>query len=105
MLNIEILYVTGCPNHGPALGRLRTVLQSEAIDVPINEIAVNDETTARTLGFPGSPTIRINGVDVETPISGAVGIACRLYKSGHGLPSEETLQRAISLAKTRETTE
>jgi hypothetical protein len=105
MLNIEILYVPGCPNHRPALGRLRTVLQAEAIHVPIKEVAVNDETAARTLGFPGSPTIRINGLDVESPNSGAVGIACRLYKSGHGLPSEETLRRAISLARTRETTE
>ncbi len=62
---IEVLYMPGCPNHQPALHRLRKALQFEAVDVAIREIPVSDEATARSLRFPGSPTVRINGQDAE----------------------------------------
>jgi hypothetical protein len=96
---IEVLYVPGCPNHQPVLHRLRKALQFEAVDVPIREIPVSDEATARSLRFPGSPTVRINGQDAEPNGQQSFGLACRLYLGGSGLPSEETLQRAISTAK------
>jgi len=51
---IEVLYMPGCPNHQPALHRLRKALQFEEVDVPIREILVSDEATARSLHFPGS---------------------------------------------------
>src|SRR6266853_1794895 len=62
---IEVLYVPGCPNHEPAIRRLKKVLRSEALDLPVHEIPVNDDKAARSLRFPGSPTIRINGRDAE----------------------------------------
>ena len=40
---IEVLYMPGCPNHQPALHRLRKALQFEAVDVPIREIPVSDQ--------------------------------------------------------------
>ena len=99
---IEVLYMPGCPNHQPAILRLRKVLQFEAVDVPIREIPVSDEATARSLHFPGSPTVRINGQDAEPSGQQSFGLACRLYSGDSGLPSEETLQRAISTAKNHE---
>jgi len=101
-MTIEVLYVPGCPNHQAALSRLKKILQSEAVDVPVQEIAVIDEAAARSLRFPGSPTIRINGLDAEPNSQGSVGITCRLYSGRSGLPSEETLQRAISAARMEE---
>jgi len=98
-MTIEVLYVPGCPNHQPALRRLKKILQSEAVDVPIQEIAVRDEEAARSLRFPGSPTIRINGLDPEPNSGGFFGLACRLYSGRSGVPSEETLHRAISAAR------
>jgi len=65
---IEVLFVPGCPNHEPALERLRTVLCSEAINASIQEIAVTDEVMARSLKFSGSPTVRIDGRDVESSL-------------------------------------
>jgi hypothetical protein len=99
---IEVLYMPGCPNHHPALHRLRRALEFEAVDVAIQEIPVSDEATARFLRFPGSPTIRINGQDAEPTGQQSFGLACRLYSGGGGLLSEETLQRAISTAKNHE---
>jgi hypothetical protein len=99
---IEVLYMPGCPNYQPALQRLRKALRSEAIDATIKEISVSDEATARALRFPGSPTVRVNGQDAEPNGQQTFGLSCRLYSGGSGLPSEETLQRAISTAKTHE---
>src|SRR5882762_11219403 len=99
---IEVLYMPGCPNHQPAILRLRKALQFEAVDVPIREIPVSDEATARSLRFPGSPTVRINGQDAEPNGRQSFGLTCRLYSGDSGLPAEETLQRAISAAKNRE---
>src|SRR6267154_402310 len=99
---IEVLYVPGCPNHQPAVHRLRNALRCEAVDMPIQEIPVSDEATARSLRFPGSPTVRINGEDAEPNGQQSFGLACRLYPGGCGLPSAEALQRAISAAKNQE---
>ncbi len=72
------------------------------MEVPISEIAVTDEISARAFRFPGSPTVRINGMDAETSEAESFGLACRLYSSGSGVPSQETLQRAVSTARKKE---
>ncbi|HJT69008.1 MAG TPA: hypothetical protein VJ731_02340 [Terriglobales bacterium] len=96
---IEVLFVPGCPNHEPALERIRTVLCSEAINASIQEIAVTDEAMARSLNFPGSPTVRIDGRDVESSPTQSYGLACRLYSGGTGVPSLETLKLAVAGAQ------
>lgn len=96
---IELLYVPGCLNHETALDRLKQVLQSQSLVVPICEVAVQDEAMAQSLRFPGSPTIRVNNQDVEPEGAGEPALACRLYGNGTGVPSEETIQRALSTAK------
>jgi len=99
---IEVLNVPGCLNHQPALRRLREVLRSEAVDAPICEITVTDDAAARSLRFPGSPTVRLNGLDAEPIEQQSFRLTCRLYSGSYRLPSEEMLQRAISTAKERE---
>ena len=99
---IEVLYVPGCPNHLSTVVRLREVLRSEGMDAGISEIAVTDEMAARDLRFRGSPTVRINGMDVEPSREQSFGLACRLYSSGGGMPSQELLQRAVLIAKNQE---
>src|SRR6516165_4477956 len=92
---IEVFYVPGCPNHQPAIDRLKDVLRSATIDAPIQEIAVMDEAMASQLKFPGSPTIRIDGSDGESNHPESYGLACRLYANGTGVPSREILERAL----------
>jgi hypothetical protein len=96
---IEVLFVPGCPNHGPAVETLRDLLRSEAINTPIREIAVTDEAMARSLKFPGSPTVCINGRDVESTAQQCYGLACRLYSGGTGVPPLEVLHHAIVQAR------
>jgi hypothetical protein len=96
---IEVLYVPGCPNHQAAIDRLRNALRSTAIDAPIQEIAVTDDAMARQLKFPGSPTIRVDGRDVESNAQDSYGLACRLYSNGTGVPSLDALRRAVEGAQ------
>jgi len=96
---IEVLYVPGCPHHHGAIANLRSALRSAVVDAPIQEIAVTDDTMARELKFPGSPTIRIDGSDVESNHPESYGLACRLYANGTGVPSREILERALAQAK------
>jgi len=96
---IEVFYVPGCPNHQPAIDSLKDVLRSATIEAPIQEIAVMDEAMASRLKFPGSPTIRIDGSDVESNHRESYGLACRLYSNGAGIPSREVLERAVVQAK------
>ena len=97
-MKIEILYIPGCPNYEPAVERLQKVLASESLSVDIERVPVNNAAEAKSLQFPGSPTIRVNGTDVESHLTHGIHQACRLYAYGSGVPSEEMLRLAISRA-------
>jgi hypothetical protein len=95
-MRIEVLYVPGCPNYPPAVERLKKVLLSESLQADIEGVPVNSDTEAQALQFPGSPTIRINGNDVEPIEITTPSLACRLYANRSGVPSEELLRVALS---------
>jgi hypothetical protein len=100
-MKIEVLYVPDCPNHPLALERLREILSAESFQEQVSEIPVRDAVVAQSLKFPGSPTIRINGQDVEPQSERAVafGLMCRLYSDGTGAPSHQKLRAAIEKAQ------
>jgi hypothetical protein len=102
-LKIEILYFDGCPNHLPAVERVREVLQAMNLpDAPI-EVRISDPAMAAPLRFLGSPTIQINGLDIEPSArnSDQFGFGCRTYFSQgrrSGLPSKELVRNALDEA-------
>ena len=100
-MRIEILSVSGCPNHAVAVERIREILSSDEFERFVSEIVVGDSETAQLLKFPGSPTVRINGQDVEPQGGNAtsVGLICRLYSDGSGAPSTQRLRAAIERAR------
>jgi DNA-binding transcriptional MerR regulator len=100
-MKIEVLYVPNCPNYTLALERLREILSTESFQKHVNQVLVRDAEMARSLEFLGSPTIRINGNDVE-PQSETIavfGLMCRLYSDGSGAPSRQKLRAAIEKAE------
>lgn len=98
-MRVEVLYIDGCPNHRPLVERVKKVLRQERISVPLMEIEVQDEREAKRMGFLGSPTIRVNGLDVDPKSSGgsSTGLACRYYTCG--LPSEDMICAALREAE------
>lgn len=106
-MKIEVLYFSGCPNHAPAVERLQAVLAAEGVAADVVEIEVNDVATAKSLRFLGSPTIRVNGTDVEAPldVESPTGLSCRTYVDGvirEGVPPIGLIRRAVGHAKIRE---
>lgn len=98
-MRVEFLYFQDCPNYSPALDRLRTVLRQEGLPAEVSEIEVKDASAAKAWKFFGSPTIRINGLDIEADSRAVTGtgFACRRYPGG--LPSEEMIRAALREAR------
>jgi hypothetical protein len=99
-MNIELLYFEDCPNHELAERLVRDVLDELTLDVSIRRIAVPDETAGIAVRFPGSPTIRVDGVDVEPGFVDCDDCTprCRIYSvDGRltGLPAREWLVAAL----------
>jgi hypothetical protein len=101
-VTIKVLYVPGCPNHQPALDRLNAALAAEGVRADIEEVAVPDAALAESLRFPGSPTVRVNGVDIfpQSAPPGEFSLSCRWYEGG--FPSVEAFRRALLEARSRE---
>jgi hypothetical protein len=102
-LQIEVLYLEGCPNHQPAVEQLRQALRAEAIATSVDEIEVKDAVMAQEIRFLGSPSVRVNGMDVEEAARDAktFGFGCRTYFEKNrrsALPSVELIRRALANA-------
>ncbi|WP_422653413.1 DF family (seleno)protein [Edaphobacter sp.] len=91
-MKIEVLYISNCPNRKPAVERVHDALSNAGTSAIIQEVEVGTSADAKAMRFLGSPTVRINGLDVEPEARAArhFGLGCRSYtESGHrsGLPS------------------
>lgn len=100
-MRVEVLYFKGCPNHLPTVERLRETLQRMELHEEIREIEVDTQVKAEATAFLGSPSVRINGVDIEPSARGvrAFGLTCRTYVDDGtrtGLPSRELISAAIA---------
>ena len=107
-MTVEILYFSGCPNHVPAVDCVREVLLEEGTPADMIEVEVKDAATAQQVGFLGSPTIRVDGKDVEPSArkTHAFGMMCRTYVDGGrrtGVPPPEWIRAAVREAKGRKT--
>ena len=95
-MKIETLYFEGCPNHKPTIDLIREILDALNIEAEIEEIEVADPAEGRQLHFLGSPTVRINGVDIDPGARDRTdyGFSCRTYE-GAGTPPREMIEAAI----------
>lgn len=99
-MHIQLLYFDGCPSHTAALERLHRVLAELGLDLPVQVIAVETDAAAQQWQFHGSPTIRINGHDIDAlPAATPYALACRAYRHPDGritpLPSIDLIRTAL----------
>jgi hypothetical protein len=80
---VEVMYFDGCPNVELALDRVRAAIASARmdgnVDIVLSRIA--DDVEAARKRFLGSPTIQIDGHDVEpeAAMRDDYGLQCRVY--------------------------
>jgi hypothetical protein len=99
-MKIEILYFDGCPNHKPAIELVHQVLREQAVSAEVVEVNIADAATAESARFVGSPSIRIDGMDVEPAARTAreYALSCRTYTTNGrigGLPSKDVIRQAL----------
>jgi hypothetical protein len=98
-VRIEVFYFGDCPNHLPTLERIHQVLREEGRHAEVRVILVPDTETALRLRFLGSPTVRVNGIDVEAEAGerSDFGLMCRRYPGD--VPSHESIRKAVRSAQ------
>lgn len=86
-MTIELLYFDGCPNHDALAPHLRELLVEAGIDATIELRSVETVEDAERERFLGSPTIRVDGRDVDPGAAARedYGLKCRLYATDQGL--------------------
>ena len=95
-MQIDILYFDGCPNHQPTAELVRDVVRTLGVDATIHEVEVRDADDAARLRFFGSPTVRVNGQDVDPGVRSRVdhSFSCRMYGRS-GSPQRALVEQAL----------
>ncbi len=98
---VAILYFDGCPNHEPARALVERVAAELQLEPTIDLVAVADADAAAELRFLGSPTVRVDGRDVEPDASerDEFVLSCRVYRTERGLggqPDEAWIRDALT---------
>jgi hypothetical protein len=100
-MTIELLYFDGCPNHTRLLPDLPELLRRAGIPEQIQLRVIPDDDAAERERFLGSPTVRVDGRDVEPGADDRrdYGVKCRLYRTPAGLrgtPPDDWILAALS---------
>ena len=98
-MRIRVLYMNGCPHWEPTADLVRRAAEQCALDGLIEHVEVSSQDEAVRLRFLGSPTVQVDGVDIErsTHDRSDFGLACRLYGTS-GVPPAEWITAAIDEA-------
>lgn len=98
-MKIEVLFFEGCPNHRRAVELAKSVAADLVPDARLEEVEVRDPDDAERRRFLGSPTIRVDGEDIEPDARSRTDYAmsCRLYR-GSGVPPRELIEAAVRRA-------
>lgn len=102
-MRIELLYFEDCPSYRALLPELHALLKREGIDDEIEMRSVETLDAAEEEHFLGSPTLRINGEDIDPDAAPRTdfGMKCRLYRSEEGtfaIPPERWIVDALRRA-------
>jgi hypothetical protein len=98
---VEVLHAQDCRNYPGTLALVQRVLADLGIDAVVRTTTlITDQAAAEEARFAGSPTVRVNGRDVEpgSEPPSEISVACRLYRLEHrlaGQPTEGWVREAL----------
>jgi hypothetical protein len=97
-MKVELLYFDGCPSWQSGLQNLHSALKANGLDVSVELVQVMDYDDAARKKFLGSPSFRINGIDLWNEERDTYSLNCCLYATPEGMkgsPSVSMLQGEI----------
>ncbi|MBS3944764.1 MAG: DUF2703 domain-containing protein [Melioribacter sp.] len=93
-VKLELQYFEGCLTHIKLENNLKEAVNGLEDKVEIEKVLVNDEAKARQVKFRGSPTLLVNGEDIEgIPLLESPSLSCRFYSKG--IPSSQSILKKI----------
>lgn len=97
---VEFLWWEGCPSWDEALQMLREEMAALGLDPATVEMReMHTDADAEREEFVGSPTIRVEGLDVQPPKAEPIGLTCRVYRLRDGrisaLPDRSDLRHTL----------
>jgi hypothetical protein len=99
---VELLWWEGCPSSEGAHELVRRLMAEAGMDPDsLRSIEVATEDTAKREGFVGSPTVRVDGRDIQPPEDPEPpGLTCRVYRLRDGrispLPDPADIKEALA---------
>jgi hypothetical protein len=98
---VEILYFAGCPNVEQTREMVVAVATAAGVVPELRLTEVRSQAEAERLRFLGSPSVRVDGRDVEPGADEreTFALACRIYRADVGVsgrPAEEWLLAALA---------
>ena len=103
MPHVELLWWRECPSWERAIAVVREEMAAAGLDpqsLDVREITTEEAAAAE--GFPGSPTVRVDGADIAPPGDEPRGLTCRVYRRRDGraspLPDPQEVREALIAA-------
>jgi len=94
-VRVEVLVFDGCPHADAAIRLAHAVAERLGPGVTVDRVDVDSPERAADVGFLGSPSIRVNGLDVEGVTASTGRLCCRTYEGGSGIPAEWLVEAAV----------
>lgn len=88
---IELLYFDGCPSWKEGLDNLEAALKAEELEAQIRLVKVEKDKDAEHLKFLGSPSYRVNEVDLWPEERQHYSLSCRVYNTPDGIKGAPTI--------------
>ena len=99
MEKIQLLYIEECPNSAQALDNLEQALRILKIEIKPDQIMIHDDLEADHYSFQGSPSIKVDGVDLWERKAEEYHIGCRVYPTPSGLSGCPTVTMLVERLK------
>jgi mercuric ion transport protein len=96
VVRVDVLFFEGCPNHEPTVQLARSVVADLGLQAEVREVPVESAEDAEANRFLGSPSVRVNGRDIEPGAEerSSYALSCRMYGAG-GVPPRDWIVTAL----------
>ena len=96
-MKVDVLFFGGCPNHEPTVRLVHEIVRELGLDADVREVEVGGTEDVERLRFLGSPTVHVEGVDIEPARrdDSSYAMSCRMYGSS-GVPPRALIVSALT---------
>jgi arsenate reductase len=92
---VHVLTHEECPQADQAFELVRTVASRLTPDAEVVRVFLDSDEAVAKMGFYGSPTVLVNGEDVEGRTGPSTGLSSREYEGGFSVPPQWMVEASL----------